>query len=136
MPALHRNRNFVLLAVGQGVSRLGDGVYAAALVWTAWELTLTPGQVGLVALAAGLPTFVAGVIGSSYADRYDRRRLMIGSDLARALLLVPIPLLLRSGDLNAATLAVIAALVGIAGGPFAPARNALVPTVVAGRDLL
>jgi MFS family permease len=133
---LHRNRNFVLLAVGQGVSRLGDGLYAAALVWTAWELTLTPGQVGLVALAAGLPTFAAGVIGSSYADRYDRRRLMIGSDIARALLLVPIPVLLHTGGLNAASLAGFAALVGIAGGPFAPARNALVPAVAGEHSLL
>jgi MFS family permease len=136
MPPLHRNRDFVLLGVGQGVSRLGDGLYAAAVVWTAWELTLTPGQVGLVALAAGLPTFLAGLVGSSYADRYDRRRLMIGSDAARALLLVPIPLLLHAGDLNAGGLAVLAALVGMAGGPFAPARNALVPAVVGEQSLL
>lgn len=136
MPPLHRNRNFVLLAVGQGVSRLGDGLYAAALIWTAWELTLTSGQVGLIALAAGLPTFVAGVIGSSYADRYDRRRLMIGSDIARGLLLVPVPLLLHAGDLTAVTLALLAALVGVAGGPFAPARNALVPAVAGERSLL
>ena len=136
MPPLHRNRNFVLLAVGQGVSRLGDGLYAAALVWTAWELTLTPSEVGLVALAAGLPTFAAGVIGSSYADRYDRRRLMIGSDLARAVLLIPIPLLLHAGRLDAISLAALAAVVGIAGGPFAPARNALVPAVVGQESLL
>ena len=49
----------MLLAVGQGVSRMGDGLYAAALIWTAWQLTLTPGEVGLVALAAGLPTIGA-----------------------------------------------------------------------------
>ena len=42
MPALRRNRNFVLLAVGQGVSRLGDGVYAAALVWTAFGVAVLP----------------------------------------------------------------------------------------------
>jgi MFS family permease len=136
VPALHRNRNFVLLAVGQGVSRMGDGLYAAALIWTAWELTLTPGQVGLVALAAGLPTFVAGVVGSSYADRYDRRRLMIGSDVSRAVLLVPILLLLHTGRLDAVSLALLAAIVGIAGGPFAPARNALVPAVVGQESLL
>jgi MFS family permease len=136
VPRLHRNRNFLLLAVGQGVSRMGDGLYAAALVWTAWELTLTPSQVGLVALAAGLPTFVAGVVGSSYADRYDRRRLMIGSDIARALLLVPIPLLLHAGRLDAVSLAAFAAVVGIAGGPFAPARNAVVPAVVGEESLL
>jgi MFS family permease len=136
MPALRRNRNFVLLAVGQGVSRLADGLYAAALVWTAWELTLTPSEVGLVALAAGLPTFVAGVVGSSYADRYDRRRLMIGSDVARAVLLVPIPLLLHADRLDAVSLAALAAVVGIAGGPFAPARNALVPSVVGEESLL
>jgi MFS family permease len=133
---LYHNRDFMLLAVGQGVSRLGDGLYAAALVWTAWELTLTPGQVGLVALAAGLPTFVAGVIGSSYADRYDRRGLMIGSDAARALLLTPIPLLLHAHRLDATGLAALAALVGIAGGPFAPARNALVPAVAGEQSLL
>jgi hypothetical protein len=61
---------------------------------------------------------------------------MIGSDVARALLLVPIPLLLHGGELSAVWLAALAALVGIAGGPFAPARNALVPAVAQGRSLL
>jgi transmembrane secretion effector len=124
-----RNRNFVLLAAGQGISRVGDGVYAAALAWTAWRIGHDPRDVAIVTFAASAP-FVAMIAGASYADRIDRRRLMIASDVARLALVLALALLVESGPLTIMTLALLAALLGIAGAPFAPARNALVPHVV------
>jgi MFS family permease len=71
-----RNRDFVLLFAGQGVSRLGDGLYTAAVAWLAWTFSHDPASVALVTVAANLPTFLATVVGASYADRYDRRKLL------------------------------------------------------------
>ena len=127
--ALLRNRNFALLFTGQGVSRLGDGLYAAAVAWLAWSLTHAVSAVALVTIAANAPTFAVTLIGASYADRYDRRRLMIGTDLARGALVAVAALLLALGLLHFALLVVVAAVLAAIGAPFTPARNALVARI-------
>jgi len=53
--ALLRNRSFALLFTGQGVSRLGDGLYVAAVAWLAWSLTHAVSAVALVTIAANAP---------------------------------------------------------------------------------
>jgi MFS family permease len=90
---LLRNRNFALLFTGQGVSRLGDGLYVAVVTWLAWSLIHAVSAVAVVTIAANAPTFAGTLIGASYADRYDRRRLMIGTDLARGVLVGGVALL-------------------------------------------
>ena len=127
--ALLRNRNFALLFTGQGVSRLGDGLYVAAVAWLAWSLTHAVSAVALVTIAANAPTFAVTLIGASYADRYDRRRLMIGTDLARGALVAVAALLLALGLLHFALLVVVAAVLAAIGAPFTPARNALVARI-------
>jgi len=127
--ALLRNRNFALLFTGQGVSRLGDGLYVAVVAWLAWSLTHAVGAVAVVTIAANAPTFVVTLIGASYADRYDRRRLMIGTDLARGVLVGVAAVLLALGLLHFALLVAVAAVLAAIGAPFAPARNALVARI-------
>jgi len=127
--ALLRSRNFALLFTGQGVSRLGDGLYVAAVAWLAWSLTHAVGAVAVVTIAANAPTFVVTLIGASYADRYDRRRLMIGTDLARGALVGVAALLLALGLLHFALLVAFAAVLAAIGAPFAPARDALVARI-------
>lgn len=134
--SLLSNRNFWLLAIGQGLSRLGDGLYVAALAWIAWTLTRSLQFVAIVTVASNLPVFIGSVFGASFADRYDRKRIMMGCDFLRALMVASLPLLLHLGWLDATGLTIMAALVGIAGTPFAPARNALVPQVVTAQTLL
>ena len=134
--ALLRHRDFLLLFAGQGISRLGDGLYTAAIAWLAWSLTHRPGAVALVTVAAYGPTFLATLIGASYADRYDRRRLMIATDLVRAAVVAVAPLLLAFGVLNLTLLVAAAALLSLIGAPFAPARNAIVPQIVPAERLL
>src|SRR5436305_7407308 len=79
----HAHRNLWLLALGQGVSRLGDGLYIAALAWTVWSMTQSTQSVALVSLAAYVPSFAGSVIGASFADRCDRKKIVIGCDIAR-----------------------------------------------------
>ena len=126
---LLRNRDFALLFAGQGVSRLGDGLYTAAISWLAWAQTHSAGTVALVAVAASAPAFALTLIGASYADRYDRRRLMIVTDLVRGALVAAAALLLAAGLLRFWLLVSGAAVLAAIGAPFAPARDAIVTHV-------
>ncbi|MFD9207412.1 MFS transporter [Streptomyces sioyaensis] len=128
--SLLRDRNFLLLFVGQGVSRFGDGLYTAATAWLAWSLTKDPAAVALVSVAAFAPAFVATFVGASYADRYDRRKLMIATDLARVAVLAAALALMSLGLLDLPLLVAGTALLALIGAPFAPARNAIVPQIV------
>ncbi|WP_159059045.1 MFS transporter, partial [Streptomyces scabiei] len=133
--ALLSDRNLLLLFVGQGVSRLGDGLYTAAVAWQAWALTHNPSAVALVTVAAYAPAFLATFVAASYADRYDRRRLMIGTDIARAAVVAAGVGMLLAGALNLTVLVLGTALLALIGAPFAPARNAIVPQIVPAEHL-
>src|SRR5258707_10509774 len=77
-----RGRDFRLVFTGQAISLVGDFAYLTALAWTGNELA------GPRALSAILGTnavcmLATLLLGGALADRYDRRRLMIVSDLSR-----------------------------------------------------
>ena len=128
-------RPFVLLAGGQAVSRLGDGLFATALVWIALHGHGAAG-VAVVASAATAPLLAGSLIGASYADRHDRRRLMIGADLARLALLLGLAGTLLDGSVSLWALVAFALAEGSASAIFTPARLALVPAIVPAGQLL
>ncbi len=114
-----RTRPFVLLAAGQAVSRLGDGLFATALAWIALQSRGTAG-VALVTSAATAPLLLGSVIGASWSDRHDRRRLMIGTDLLRLVLLLGLAAALERGPVPLWALAGFALAEGSASAVFAP----------------
>ncbi|MGH3275581.1 MAG: MFS transporter [Streptosporangiaceae bacterium] len=128
-------RPFTLLAAGQAVSRLGDGLFATAVTWTALQSRGATG-VALVASAATAPLLLSSLIGASYADRHDRRRLMIGADVIRLVLIAGLAGALLHGRLPILALAGFALAEGSASAIFTPARMALVPAVVPAGRLL
>ncbi|MFI2189890.1 MFS transporter [Streptomyces sioyaensis] len=132
---LLKDRDFLLLFAGQGIARFGDGLYTAAIAWLAWSLTHDPAAVALVAVASSAPAFLVTFIAASYADRHDRRRLMIATDLARAALVATVVSLFAFRTMNLTVLVTGTALLSLIGAPFAPARNAIVPQVVSAERL-
>ena len=98
-------------------------------MWFAFD---TGGPLGVVAvrLADSVPALVFGLHGGLAADRRDRRRMMIGADLARAAVLVPIAVAGLAGHLPLAALVVAAFLLETATSYFAPAYGALLPALV------
>lgn len=124
-------REFRWLWPGQLVSQLGDQVFRITLVWTVLRITDSPlalgGLLGLYALAFGVSLLPAGLV----ADRWPRRRLMILSDLGRALLVTAFAALLLAGDLQYDYLLFGALLFGLLDALFQPAAQALVPQVIA-----
>jgi Transmembrane secretion effector len=127
--ALLRRRDFRTLYAAVSTSELGDALNYIALMWLALE---EGGALGVVAvrLADSLPAFFFGLHGGIAADRWSRRRLMIGADLVRAATLIPIAIAGLAGSLPLWALVVAAFVLEAATSYFAPAYGATIPTVV------
>ena len=87
--ALLRRRDFRRVYLAVSASELGDALQYIALMWFAFE---AGGPLGVLAvrLADSVPALVFGLHGGLVADRWDRRKVLIGADIVRAAVLVPV----------------------------------------------
>ena len=108
-------RPFHLLITSLAVSSCGDWLYNVALLALVYERTGSPTRVSLTTAARVVPVVVLGPLGGVMADRFDRRRLMIGADLIRAALMVLLGIVAAAGlpILLAPALAGAAAAAGV-----------------------
>jgi MFS transporter, DHA3 family, macrolide efflux protein len=127
--ALLRRDDFRRLYLAVAASELGDSLHYIALMWFALE---AGGPLGVIAvrLADSIPAIVFGLHGGVAADRWSRKWLMVGADLARGIVLVPIAIAGISGHLPLWGLVVAAFVLETATSYFAPAYGATIPTVV------
>jgi MFS family permease len=127
--ALLRRRDFRLLFCAVATSELGDSLSYIALMWLALD---RGGALGVVAvrLADSVPAFFFGLHGGIAADRWSRRRLMVGADLVRCATLVPVAVAGLVGGLQLWGLIVAAFVLEGATSYFAPAYGATIPAAV------
>ena len=129
---LFRNRNFLALWIGQMISFIGDYFVMLAVPIAINRLTGSAMMVGLSFIAAAIPALLLGPVAGVFIDRWDRRKVMIISDGMRALLVL-LMLLVRSAD-QVWIFYLANFLVACTSQFFMPARNAVLPLVVADRD--
>ena len=127
-------RDFRLLFAGQAMSNWGDGLTTITLLILTQRLTGSVSAVAGTAIAVALPQLLLGMLAGVYVDRWDRRKVMIASDIARGLLVLGF-ILVGSPD-RLWLLYVIAFLQAAAGTFFNPAKGALIPPVVGRENLL
>ncbi len=141
---LSGNRNWRLLFAGQAVSLIGDAVFDLTLVlWVgtviAARFSWAPAAVSGVLVAASGPILVIGPIAGVYVDRWDRRRIMMTTDLIRAALVAVLIVVAVAGrhlpvGLQLAAVYGVVALASTASQFFNPARFAMIEAVVNERD--
>jgi MFS family permease len=125
-----RSRNFRLLWTGQAVSLLGDTAFLVALGWRTFTLTGSARSLGYVLTLQGVGLLSTVLIGGALADRYDRRTMMLVSDLSRFGLIGALTVIDGTGHLSIGILLGLAFAEGLATGFFTPALGGLVPLVV------
>src|SRR5919199_6826392 len=76
-------RDFALLWSGRTVSLLGDGVFFVAFAWQTYSLSNRPAAMSLVGVALVLPQVLLLLVGGVLSDRFERRRMMMLSDVLR-----------------------------------------------------
>src|SRR5947209_19773727 len=81
---LRRNRDYMLVWAGEGVSELGSQVSTVAYPLLVLALTHSPAEAGVVGLAATLPLPLLALPAGMLADHFYRKRLMLSFDSLRA----------------------------------------------------
>jgi MFS family permease len=125
-----RSRDFRLLWTGQAVSLLGDTAFLVALGWRTYTLTGSARSLGYVLTLQGVGLLSTVLIGGALADRYDRRTMMLVSDVSRFGIVGALTVIDGTGHLTLGILLGLAFTEGLATGFFTTALGGLVPLVV------
>jgi len=120
--------------MGDVVSFFGDWFNTIAMYAIVERLTGSPFALGLVFVTKMLPMGLAAPVAGLIADRFNRRRLMIGADFSRAVVVLGFLLINDSGDLP--LLYTLAVLQVVIGSVFIPARSASIPNITTPRELV
>ncbi|WP_063802797.1 MFS transporter [Streptomyces sp. NRRL S-1521] len=89
--SLRSNRDFSVFWAVQALSEVGNAFSLVALPLLVLHTTGSAAQMGLLTAVAGATSLLTGLVGGSWADRFDRRRLLMLCDAARLVLYGAIP---------------------------------------------
>ena len=95
MFSVFKNRSFTLLWVAQLISAMGSALTTLAASILVFRLTGSALSVGLMLIATAGPTVLIGLFAGVFVDRYDRKRILLASDLLRGILIALIPFLIQ-----------------------------------------
>ncbi|MFP5322309.1 MAG: MFS transporter [Acidimicrobiia bacterium] len=128
-------RNFRLFFVGQLVSQTGTWAQSVAIIWVVLQLTDDGVALGLATAAQFLPVLVLGAWAGVVADRVDRHRFLLCTQVAFAVVAVAFAGLAFTDRLGLPAIYALSALFGIVTALDNPARRSLVVEMVAERDV-
>jgi hypothetical protein len=134
---LLRHRNFLLLWSGETISLCGSAL--STVVMALIVVTVLHGStfaVTAVSAASSVPWLVIGLPAGVWVDRLPVRPLMIGCDIAAAVVFLSVPLAAWAGVLTVAQVVVVALLAGTANVLFSTAYQVLLPQLVSRAELV
>jgi MFS family permease len=129
-------RDFWLYFGGQVGSQLGSKFTIFALPLVVYKLTGSPTNLALTTVSEFLPYLLFGLLLGAVVDRVDRKRWMIGVDLARGLSLAALPILAAFGLLRVEYIYVVGFVQSTLGIVFDSGEFAAIPSLVATDDLV
>jgi MFS family permease len=129
-----RNPALARLLAGEFISGIGDWLYLVAILVVVYADSNSPVLLGIIGAARILPYVLLSVPAGMVADRFDRRMVLLVTDVARGVIMVGLALAVMLG---ASTLVIIALsiLAACFSTFFGPAIGALLPSLVNERDL-
>src|SRR5450759_4882953 len=132
---LLRNGPLARLLGGEFISSIGDWLYLVAILILVYEVSKDPVVLGIVGAARVLPYVFLSIPAGIIADRYDRRLILLLTDIARgALMLVMAALVAASAPI--AAIVALAVMATCFSTVFGPAIGAYLPSLVADEEQL
>jgi MFS family permease len=121
-----RNRNYRTYLTGQAVSLIGTFMQQVAQQWYVWEITRDSRWIGVIGAMAFVPMLLLGAFTGSIADRVDRRRLLLTTQVIEMLLAFALAGLALSGSRAVWPVIVLAGLLGVTAAFNFPAQSAFI----------
>lgn len=134
-PELSRNGDFLVFWLSQTLSVAGNALALVALPLLVLDATGSVTQMGLLTAVSTVGWLVSGILAGPVVDRFDRRRLMILTDLVRAALYAAVPVCWLIGP-QVWLLYVVAAVSAVFGMLFQVAYATVLPSIVRKDQLL
>ena len=130
---LKRNRNYRLTWMGQIVSEVGDHFNNVAVLSLAVADTHSGAVISGIMLSRAIPAVAAGPLAGVFLDRFDRRRIMITSDLVRAV--IALGFIFAISYHRTSLLYLLSALLMFASPFFTSGRSAILPSLATDEEL-
>jgi MFS family permease len=128
--AAFRYRDFRLFWVSLFISNVGTWMQMTATNWLLYQLTNSPVLLGLNGVFRAAPAIIFGLISGTFADRYDRRRLLLGTQVILGLLALGLGILDHSGNIQAWQIYAFTFVSASVASFDGPARQTLFPSLV------
>lgn len=124
------NRNFGLLWFGQLVSQLGDKAYNIALMWWLFEKTKSPFFVSSFLVASMLPELIFGPVAGVYIDRWNKKKILVVSDIVRGIVVLTLAILYQLEVLEIWHIYIAALSISLCAALFNPTTMSVIPIIV------
>lgn len=131
-----RHRNYALVWTAGLISNVGTWMETVAVGDLVANRTGQAGWTALVAAAGFLPMGLLGPIGGAFADRWDRRLMLVAMTATQMVCAVALALLSATGHASPGPVAVVVFVAGCVAGIGFPAYSAMLPDLVPKEDLL
>jgi len=131
-----QSRNFKLFFYGQIVSLLGTWMQNIALGWLVYRLTNSVFLLGLVGFAGQIPSLLITPFAGVYADRLNRHKVMIITQISSMLLAFALAFLVFSNSIQVWHILLLATLNGVVLAVDTPFRHAFLLVMVGDKSLL
>ncbi len=129
-----RHPNFRLFFAGQTVSLIGTWIHTMAMSWLVYRLSGSALLLGLTGFASMAPIFFFAPVGGLLADRLNRQKLLIMTQVAAAIHAVAMAALAYADLLNAWHVIALAGVIGMIQAADTPLRQTFLPEMVPSRE--
>jgi len=131
-----KHRNFQLFFGGQFISLVGTWMQSVAQSWLVYKITGSVALLGLIGFARQFPVFLLTTFGGAVADKYNRRNILIATQISSMILAFVLAFLTLTGNIQTWQLFVLASLSGVINAFDIPTRQSFVVEMVGKEDML
>jgi MFS family permease len=131
-----RHRDYTYFFIGALLSNVGSWMQTVALGWLVWKLTGASAQVGIMNFLNGAPVWFLAIWAGTLADRVDRKRLLIWTQVLLMAQALALGLLNHTGQITIGWIYALTLFAGAVGAVMFPSWQATVPDLVPRESLL
>src|SRR5258708_21891585 len=125
-----RNRNYALLFWGQLISATGTQMQVVAIAWQVYLLTHSAVALGIIGLLQAIPRLLLSLVGGVFADRFDRRKLLLVIEAAMAISSVVLAVCTHFQVINIVIIYIVLLIAASVSAFEFPTRQAIIPGLV------
>jgi len=129
-----RSRNYRLFFGGQSISLIGTWMTRLATAWLVYRLTGSAFLLGMVSFAGQVPTFILGPFAGVWVDRWNRHRVLVGTQVSSMIQSLWLAALALSNRITFHEIFALSVFQGVINAFDMPARQAFLLQMVESRD--